>query len=537
MGRGPNDGRLAADVKAIPHAHLDDRGAFFKVNGEKLRPEEVAAFLLAYILRAVNVRFDTTISRLVLTVPVYFNTSQKEATRNAARMAGYGDVTLVEEPVAAAVAYVSDQSTRSASYLLVVDIGGGTTDVTLVHSTVEHPQAFLVKATAGNNCLGGIDLDRALVQHAKEKVNNADYEIDLVKLQMECETRKKEMSDPRKQEASITAYGSDIQKEPTDVVITRAEFDDLCASTFYEVPGIIDEAVPKGSVDREQVNRIILVGGSCALPFIRNLCAEKFPGIDISLFKPEECVARGAAYIADNPVDIIPILPRTIGIDAHDQSRGELRVTPVIKRNTQLPIERSHTFFTKTDNQDEVLVEISEGEDDEMGNNISLGSFVISGIPDCPAGTEIEVTMAMSKNFELIVTAQIESLSETLTVTPKQELSPEDLQDYTRRTAKRIAGKPVTSNTLCPGDSDLDAREEVSSQGAKASEVETEVEAERSPGVGEQLATQLQEHVSYVQSTSSQGANVAEETPAVPLKKKRGKSGARGNKRRKNGSN
>ncbi|KAL6413023.1 heat shock cognate HSP70 protein [Ilyonectria robusta] len=451
VGRTSGDGRLERDVTDVPHAELGGHGAVFKVGTAKIYPEEVSAFLCAMIKAVLCQLHDTTAITAVIGIPAYFGTAQKNATRDAARMAGLDNIQLIEEPVAVAIEFTFSQSSGPpADYLLVVDIGGGTTDVAVVHSkTTEHGNHnFIVKSSAGNNYLGGNDVDSALQALVKKKLKAQDVDIaniDEPKLRLECESKKRTMSNPRKMAASFEVHFSSL-RPPEPVRIERAEFDNECKSVFSGLRNIIDMAVAPDSTMRKDIKQVVLTGGSVVFPFVKDMCVEMFQGIPVSYFNTQEAVARGAGRMATaQNINILPVLPQSIGLEAWNSER--LLVNELMGRNTQLPYTVEHTFHTKLKHQREVDIKIFEGGNEESHDNTLLGEFTISEIPPTRKGTAITTTTTISQDFIPSVTAKIKDIQEQLIVKPVPQFTPEEFEACKQRTADRVAGNMDLSTT------------------------------------------------------------------------------------------
>ncbi|KAH6883544.1 Hsp70 protein-domain-containing protein [Thelonectria olida] len=442
IGRSPADGRLKQDVRRVPHAELGDRGAVFRVGGKVYHPEEISAFILHQVRTQIELEKNKSVLSCVLAVPAYFHCEQRKSSIDAARMAGFtDDVRLVDEPVAAAVDFVMNRHEEllNGSFLLVIDIGGGTTDVTLIYSDRRgETPSFVVKATAGDNFLGGVDIDEALIEFVKGKAGDVGYLVDEEKLRQECEVKKAKFSQLHQQEVCITLHGGSPDNEPTDAMISRDEFNNVCKPIRDRVSSVIDETFLDAETLKQNVNYIILTGGSCYLPFVRDLCTEKLPGVAISLSDPAGSVARGASFIASHSIDIVTVLPRSLGVEAHKQTKDDdLFMQHIAKRNIPLPNIVSHIFYTTEDNQHEVEISIAEGEEEDINRNILLRSITISNIPDCKKGTEVKVTLNISEPGLVEATAKIGSKQSDLTITYGNRFSEAELSDFTNQTSRR----------------------------------------------------------------------------------------------------
>ncbi|KAF7563300.1 hypothetical protein G7046_g831 [Stylonectria norvegica] len=457
LGRPKEDGRLAKDVCQVPDGKVDDKGAFFEIDGERVEPEEVSAFILGSVRLAAERHAGYPVTGCVVAVPAYFTTLQRTATLDAAEIAGFerGKVKLVEEPVAAAIDYLmatnKAETEPQVDYLLVVDIGGGTMDITLVYPDLENANPkFLVKATAGDQFQGGMDIDQAIMTWAKEKAQPLEYEVDDCRLLRECEARKRDICrGDTTARVPIEMHSLGEALEPKIVYLTRSDFDGICKPMETVLLDQIDMAV----LTSDPIDAILLVGGSSQLPFVKAACEDNFPDVRIVSPQTEECVARGAALLASNEkIQVKSVLPRSIAVQT-TPGGDILEMTPVVTRNTPLPFKKSHMFGTNAENQSEVEIAMFEGEGPASEDNIRLTTFSITDIPPCGKGTEITFDISVSQECVITATANVEGKGAARIVEHPPRLEAEQIKLYHDKTIARLNQTPVVNiTTKTPGE-------------------------------------------------------------------------------------
>ncbi|KAH8745887.1 hypothetical protein F5883DRAFT_438569, partial [Diaporthe sp. PMI_573] len=322
----------------------------------------------------------------------------------------------------------------------VIDIGGGTIDVAVVYpSKTSEGLTVLVKLTSGNDRVGGMDVDRRMVDHvlAARKIK---YEHDDGALLGECEAGKRELSTARSV-LSIPVRPFDARRDTEELVsITKTQFEDLCEPVDSALRVALDDVTDLADL---HVKHVLMVGGSSGLPCVPRICKERFPDARVLQSAGAVAVARGAAHVAsDSSIKFIQSLPRAIGVVAHssDDAASSLRLETVMRRNAQLPNQFERTFFTKLDDETEIEIELREGE--ALESSIHLGILLIKNIPPYPKGTEILVTIGVPKLGTINAKATIAGLAEDLTIVPKPRLSEEQLEEYRRRTSERLGDPP-----------------------------------------------------------------------------------------------
>ncbi|MEF3245639.1 MAG: molecular chaperone DnaK [Caldisericaceae bacterium] len=403
--------------------------------GKEYTPEQISAFILQKIKKDAEAFLGEKVEKAVITVPAYFNDDQRQATKNAGEIAGLEVVRLVNEPTAAAFAYGLDRADKELK-ILVFDFGGGTLDVTIMDFG---GGVFQVRSTAGNTKLGGRDMDEALVNYILEEFKK-DSGIDLrndnmamVRIREAAEKAKIELSSVLETQINLPFITADATGPKHLVMnITRAKLEALVEPIIKECAGPMEQAIRDAGLTPSQIDKVILVGGPTKMPIVQKFVADyigKQPerGID-----PMECVAMGAAIQAGiiegevKNVVLVDVVPLSLGIE----TLGGI-FTKMIERNTAIPTSKTQVFTTAADNQTSVEVHILQGERPLAKDNLSLGRFVLDGIPPAPRGVpQIEVTYAVDENGILHVTAKdlATGKEQKITVTNSNKLSKEEVE-------------------------------------------------------------------------------------------------------------
>ena len=441
IGRRFEDNVVQKDISMVPYniVKADNGDAWVEANGEKMAPPQVSAEVLRKMKKTAEEYLGESVTEAVITVPAYFNDSQRQATKDAGRIAGLEVKRIINEPTAAALAYGMDKAQGDRT-VAVYDLGGGTFDISIIEiAEVDGEHQFEVLATNGDTFLGGEDFDLRLIEFLAgefKNENGIDLHNDplaLQRLKEAAEKAKIELSSSQQTEVNLPYITADATGPKHLVVkLTRAKLESLVGELVTRSLEPLKVALNDSGLSASEIDDVILVGGQTRMPMVQQTVADFFSKEPRKDVNPDEAVAMGAsiqgAVLAGDVKDVLllDVTPLTLGIE----TMGGV-ATPLIEKNTTIPTKKSQVFSTAEDNQTAVTIHVVQGERKQASSNKSLGRFDLADIPPAPRGMpQIEVTFDLDANGILNVSAKDKATGkeQSIRITASGGLSEDDIE-------------------------------------------------------------------------------------------------------------